>query len=88
MSYRSPYPPYFDDEDEFDVTDMLCPGCNVLNPDMKWEDFGIGFYEYAGAPGYDIRWDYVTRCCEASVEDLIEFRPEPNDEDMDEEDVA
>lgn len=72
---------YARQEDEFDTEDMICPGCNVLDPDMVWVDFGIGHYEYGGAPGCDVQECYVTKCCEA---DPVEFRPEP-DTDEDEE---
>lgn len=56
--------------------DTICPGCNVLNPDCGWEDFGIGAYEYWGAPGVDVQMVWVTRCCETRPEP---FRPEPDD---------
>ena len=73
------------DTDDIDTSEMLCPGCKMLDPEMVWEDFGIGSYEYWGAPGTDIQWCYVTKCCEANVEDLIEFRPEPDDDEDEEE---
>ena len=60
------------DTDDIDTENMICPGCDRKDPDMVWVDFGIGPYEYWGAPGTDIQWCYVTKCCEASVEDLIE----------------
>ena len=69
-------------DDEFDVTDMICPGCRVLNPEMAWVDFGIGPYEYWGAPGCDVQECYVTKCCEA---DPVEFRPEPDTDEESEE---
>jgi hypothetical protein len=31
-------------------------------------DFGIGAYEYWGAPGYDSRIELVSDCCEADYD--------------------
>lgn len=66
---------YASPEDEYDTEDMICPGCNVLNPEMEWVDFGIGAYEYWGATGCDVQEVWVTKCCE---EEPVEFRPEPD----------
>ena len=72
-------------DDEYSTEDMVCPGCDVINPDMEWVDFGIGPGEYWGAPFCDVQECYVTRCCEA---DPVEFRPEPNDDEIQEDEVA
>lgn len=32
-----------------------------------WEDVGIGGYEYWGQKGVDVRWAYMSNCCEAEV---------------------
>jgi hypothetical protein len=40
-------------------------------------DFGIGAYEYWGAPGYDVRLADVSDCCEADCVD--DFPPEPTE---------
>ncbi len=43
---------------------MYCSEC--LQPcEEITVDFGIGAYEYAGAPSYDIRLSLVSDCCEA-----------------------
>lgn len=52
----------------------ICPGCGELDPTCKWEDFGIGTYEYWGFVGVDRHLEWVTRCCEARPE---QFWPEP-----------
>ena len=45
---------------------MTCPACGKETRG-EWVDFGIGAYEYWGAPGVDVRMDYVSSCCEASL---------------------
>lgn len=54
--------------------EQICPGCGELDPQCDWIDFGIGPYEYWGAPGVDTQLAWVTICCEAEPED---FWPEP-----------
>jgi|688.fasta_scaffold2595658_2 hypothetical protein len=63
---------------------LICPGCAVIDPEMEWVDFGIGSYEYWGAPGVDVQWAWVTRCCEADPEP---FWPEPNPDHINENDI-
>ena len=38
-------------------------------------DFGIGAYEYWGAPGYDSRPAQVSNCCEADYEESDDEEP-------------
>jgi hypothetical protein len=42
------------------------------------EDYGIGAYEYGGAPGFDSDEQWVSPCCEADVGDNP---PEENEEE-------
>lgn len=44
-----------------------CEACGAIDPDTHVVDFGIGGYEYTGAPGTDVRLCRVTRCCDADV---------------------
>lgn len=44
-----------------------CSQCGRFEPDTHVIDFGIGGYEYAGAPGTDVRMRRVSRCCDAEV---------------------
>jgi hypothetical protein len=45
---------------------VTCTGCG--DPCHVVEvDFGIGAYEYWGAPGFDSRIERVSNCCEAPV---------------------
>lgn len=49
----------------------VCKSCGeACTP--KREDFGIGPYEYAGAPGTHHDWATVSDCCEAEVYDYHE----------------
>lgn len=46
-----------------------CAGCGKeIDPnDGKMVDFGIGEYEFWGTRCIDIRWNYVSPCCEADI---------------------
>lgn len=68
-----------------DQVDMVCPGCDVINPECEWMDFGIGAYEYWGATGVDVQECWVTKCCEAEP---VELRPEPVDSPTEEWEVV
>lgn len=57
----------------------ICPGCGVADPDIVLVDFGIGSYEFWGAPGYHTDEHLVTRCCEAQPEEFWPLPPEPGD---------
>ena len=48
-----------------DGAEDLCSSCH-LPAEGKFKDFGIGAYEYWGAPGVDTDVQYVSVCCEAS----------------------
>jgi hypothetical protein len=52
--------------------------------EVKWEDVGIGGYEYAGAPGVDIQWSASSVCCGAEVFDdpecTVPFSGDPIDD--------
>ena len=67
------------------MPDTICPDCNALDPQCDWIDFGIGPYEHWGAPGCDVQLVYVTTCCESEPEP---FWPEPNDDEIQENEVA
>lgn len=45
---------------------MLCESCGQP-ADCEEVDFGIGAYEYWGAPGVDVNIQLVSTCCEAGV---------------------
>jgi len=59
------------------------PICSACGRDCQevTVDFGIGHYEYWGAPGYDTRPALVSNCCEADC-----VWPE-DEEPVDEEEV-
>ena len=46
--------------------DELCEGCGQP-AETSDVDFGIGAYEYWGAPGVDVNVQNVTDCCEMSL---------------------
>lgn len=43
--------------------------CNVCGKECEgqWIDEGIGSYEYWGAKYNDVRWVYVSDCCEGDL---------------------
>jgi len=45
---------------------MYCGECKK-ECEGDWIDVGIGSYEYWGAKGNDVRWVYVSKCCEGDV---------------------
>ena len=53
----------------------FCPECKERKPG-KWEDFGIGSYEYWGAKGTHHDWQLVCRDCGEVMEDVEEFEME------------
>jgi hypothetical protein len=55
----------------------ICPECKQPCT-AHWEDVGIGYYEYWGAPGSDVQWVCLSDCCEAQIldADLPCDRPE------------
>ena len=58
---------------------ILCKECN-RECKVITVDFGIGAYEYWGAPGVDVQLAEVSDCCEADYEDT-DFPEEPFDEE-------
>ena len=36
---------------------------------VRWEDDGIGAYDYHGAKGVDEKWIAYSECCDAAVTD-------------------
>ena len=60
---------------------ILCRACN-RECRVITVDFGIGAYEYWGAPGYDSRPEQVSDCCEYDY-----YNPE-DEEPVNEEEVA
>ena len=59
----------------------ICKACN-RECRVVTVDFGIGAYEYWGAPGVDIQLADVSECCEADY-----YSPE-DEEPFNEEEVA
>jgi hypothetical protein len=53
---------------------IICKACN-RECNVVTVDFGIGAYEYWGAPGVDVQLAEVSDCCESAYEDT-DF-PEP-----------
>jgi hypothetical protein len=47
---------------------MMCSDCRG-ECRVVTVDFGVGFYEYGGAIGFDRRMERVSGCCEAPVLD-------------------
>jgi hypothetical protein len=54
-----------------------CPNCGT-RVTGKWEDHGIGSYEYWGAKGTHHDWVCVCLECEEPLEDVEEFDLEPD----------
>ena len=46
-------------------------------------DFGVGLYEFWGAPGVDSQPEVVSNCCEAAVIDVLGNRVGMEDYDDD-----
>ena len=67
------------------MTDGFCGDCGMPT-DGKWEDHGIGPYEYFGARGTQVKWQWGSECCEALVYEDIELTIvlEPPDQSEDE----
>jgi len=58
----------FDPNDYIDETWVICPECGEESRVVSI-DFGIGAYEYWGAPGVHVQMCDVTECCEADPTD-------------------
>ena len=50
---------------------------------VRWEDEGIGSYEYWGAKGIDVDWQAYSDCCDASVTDEDPGEDEQENEEAD-----
>jgi hypothetical protein len=61
--------PSEDDEPYF--RDPVCSLCG-LSCTGKWYDEGIGPYEFWGMKGTDRRWEFLSDCCEAEIEENTE----------------
>ena len=58
---------YADDYDEpYDATIYYCTNCKE-ECDLRYEDEGIGAYEYWGATGVNEKWEAYSDCCDAFV---------------------
>jgi hypothetical protein len=69
--------------------DRQCPDCRALDPEIIEVDFGIGHYEYWGAPGFHTDYAFVTACCEAEPQEYMGPDPEePNPDHINESEVA
>lgn len=58
--------------------DRVCPSCGEVDPQMTEVDFGIGHYEYGGAPGFHTDVQIVTECCEATPVEYLGEQEEPD----------
>ena len=58
---------------------MICPHCHK-DVEGKWEDQGIGSYEYWGAKCYDTKMVYVCESCDGELES--EYSYDEYEEDM------
>lgn len=67
------------------MTDGFCSECGEP-ANGKWEDNGIGSYEYFGARGHHVDWRWGSECCGADMcEDAaLTVQLEPPDESPDE----
>lgn len=59
----------------------FCSGCHE-ECSGKWEDIGIGVYEFWGQKGSDVQMTYMSTCCEAEVIKNGRFYEGPTDEDL------
>jgi hypothetical protein len=59
----------------------ICSACHRECQEIT-VDFGIGAYEYWGAPGWDSRPADVSNCCEAPCVTEDEDEPPPDEEDF------
>ena len=58
---------------------LICESCE-RECTLITVDFGIGAYEYWGAPGIDVQLAEVTDCCEAGLKELFEETSGPTEE--------
>lgn len=65
---------------------MFCSDCGKECTVIE-VDFGIGAYEYWGAPGVDIQIADVSDCCEADTQETPPNLTEPNLNEVNEIDV-
>lgn len=54
---------------DFDPIDTFCSDCGEKDPKVDNVDFGIGAYEFQGAPGVDKQVQPATKCCNSGIED-------------------
>ena len=57
------------DEDEGPPDEGYCICCGVITV-PKWQDIGIGPYEFWGDRGVDVDWQLVSPCCSSDMEEL------------------
>jgi hypothetical protein len=62
---------------DFDSTETFCKDCGEKNPKVMNIDFGIGQYEFQGAPGVDKQIKPATKCCESGIEDKYGREQDP-----------
>ena len=61
------YPfPHREASGKCEAPSTICSDCKSP-AEGKWEDFGIGPYEYWGDCGTDVQMCFVSECCEAPV---------------------
>lgn len=51
---------------------VICKACEEECSVVEL-DFGIGAYEYWGAPGFDSQLHKVSNCCEADFEEVADL---------------
>lgn len=74
------------DDDRTD-DDVWCEACGKPCS-IQVVDYGIGAYEYWGAPGFDIQLCEVSDCCEAEPLDFPPVTDPPNPDHIPEDEVA
>lgn len=77
----------FAPDPEWGYGPFWCEGCK-LPCEVIEVDFGIGAYEYWGAPGFDVQICAVSNCCEDEFTEVDPTLVEPNDDEIDESEVA
>lgn len=56
---------------------MYCTACE-LECEVEDVDFGVGAYEYWGAPGFHTDVHTVSKCCEAELSEVPPSLTEPD----------
>ena len=62
------YDDYADLDLDYESKAYYCTHCKE-DCVVRWEDDGIGAYDYHGAKGVDKKWIAYSECCDAAVTD-------------------